>query len=405
MTHTLAPYACSPHNSRGRLKAEDESNNNHGLTRSIYQRDRDRIVHSSAFRRLEGKTQVFISGEGDHFRTRLTHSLEVAQLARCVCRTLSANEDLGEAISLAHDLGHPPFGHAGEDALNDNMRDYGGFDHNVQTLRILTTLERKYAEFDGMNLSWECLEGLLKHNGPVAGKHAAHKNHGTRSLDVFSQLASLQPERYAALEAQISAVCDDIAYNNHDIEDGLRAGLFTVRDVMNIPLIGEMFSDMLEKYPTLDGSRMTHEVKRRVINKMVTDLVEVTSQNIRDAKPQNPDDIRSLGRPIAHLSTKMQESNREIKAFLRENMYRHFKVNRMRARATRVVNDLFTFFMENQSCLPKQWADKATQTASDKSKRAEIICDYIAGMTDPFAISEHEKIFGISQKFIGDYWT
>lgn len=374
----LMPYACDPTVSRGRLYPEAECS-----TRSAHQRDRDRIIHSAAFRRLEYKTQVFVNHEGDHYRTRLTHSLEVSQLSRSMCRVLGLNEDLGEALALSHDLGHTPFGHAGEDGLNDVMKDYGGFDHNAQTLRILTKLETRYAEFDGLNLSWETLEGLAKHNGPVT--------HIPRAMAEYVAQQDLELDSFASAEAQISSLADDIAYNNHDLEDGLRAGFFTLDDLAALPLLGDLVMEIQDRYTTLDVQRQTHEIIRRMINRMVNDVIEQTKNNIAAGKIASVDDIRALGKPIVHFSTEMQKAHKEIKAFLMQRMYRQFKVNRMTSKARRVVAELFTFFMAEPECLPPRWQD----IIKDKSQqaKAETVADFIAGMTDRFALEEHARVF------------
>lgn len=374
----LMPYACDSSNSRGRLHREVEC-----TTRSPHQRDRDRIIHSAAFRRLEYKTQVFVNHEGDHYRTRLTHSLEVSQLSRSMCRVLGLNEDLGEALALAHDLGHTPFGHAGEDGLNDVMADFGGFDHNAQTLRILTKLETRYAHFDGLNLTWETLEGLAKHNGPVSET--------PRAMAEYAQQQDLELGSYASAEAQIASLADDIAYNNHDLEDGLRAGFFTLDDVADLPLLGEIIGEVRGINCELDDQRQTHEVIRRMINRMVGDVLDQTKQNIANENVENIDQIRALGKPLVHFSDEMQGVNKAIKSFLMNRMYRHFKVNRMTSKARRVVAELFTFFISEPNCLPPAW-QKLLKDQSDQVK-AETVADFIAGMTDRFALEEHARIF------------
>ncbi|MDE3061416.1 MAG: deoxyguanosinetriphosphate triphosphohydrolase, partial [Pseudomonadota bacterium] len=346
----LAPYACHPEAGRGRLHPEEESN-----TRSCFQRDRDRIIHSTAFRRLEYKTQVFVNHEGDHYRTRLTHSLEVSQMARGICRSLGLNEDLAETLALAHDIGHTPFGHAGEEALAEMMEPFGGFDHNAHCLRIMTALEQRYAEFDGLNLTWETLEGIAKHNGPLIRRTGASlfgKLMGKpvaptlpRAIAEYNTRHDLELEDFASGEAQVASLSDDIAYNNHDIDDGLRAGLFTLEDIQEVETFGAIFREVRSYYPGIEPPRLTHEVIRRLINRMVTDLIEETRRNIEAGHVEKPEDIRKLGKPLVAFSAEMQEANAALKEFLMENMYRHYKVNRMASKAKRVVKDLFQFFL------------------------------------------------------------
>ncbi len=380
----LAPYACHPEHSRGRRFPEQES-----LNRTVFQRDRDRIIHSAAFRRLEYKTQVFVNHEGDHYRTRLTHSLEVAQLARALARSLSLNEDVAEAIALAHDVGHPPFGHAGEDALREVMKDYRGFDHNAQTLRVLTLLELRYADFDGVNLSWEMLEGIAKHNGPVKNPHA--------NLADYNALHDLELHTWPSAEAQLASLADDIAYHNHDIDDGLRAKLFEIEDLLSLPLVGEMFRAVMQQYPNLQRRRLAHEAVRRVINAMVMDLLAQTTQNLTTLNPKNADDIRLAGYAVATFSPEMAATHLQLKKFLMERMYRHYKVNRMTSKARRVVKQLFTILMEEPECLPDSWRMQAF-SAPDSSAKAGIIADYIAGMTDRYAMQEHRRLFDLSSR-------
>lgn len=378
-----APYACLPDQSRGRLFDEPEC-----ATRSPFQRDRDRIIHSAAFRRLEYKTQVFVNHEGDHYRTRLTHSLEVSQLSRSLCRVLRLNEDLGEALALAHDLGHTPFGHAGEDALHEVMEPFGGFDHNAQTIRILTQLEAKYADFDGLNLTWETLEGIAKHNGPVEDPPRALKEYNAQhDLELYS---------YASVEAQLAALADDIAYNNHDMEDGLRAGLFTVDELMDLPLLGDIIEQVREHSAGLSLRREMHEVIRRMINRMVMDVIEETQRRIDESGAEHVDDIRALDHPVAEFSDAMQVVHQEIKTFLMERMYRHFRVNRMTSKARRVVRDLFTFFLHEPNCLPMHWQKHIDTPASVQT--AEQVCDFIAGMTDRFALEEYARVFDVTAR-------
>ncbi len=351
--------------------------------RTPHQRDRDRIIHSAAFRRLEYKTQVFVNHEGDHYRTRLTHSLEVSQLTRSMCRLMKLNEDLGEALALAHDLGHTPFGHAGEDALDEVMQPYGGFDHNAQTIRILTRLEARYAAFDGLNLSWETLEGIAKHNGPVLQP--------PRALAAYNQLHDLELHSYASLEAQIAALADDIAYNNHDVEDGLRAEFFTLEELTDLPLLGDIVLQVLSEYSHLEKRRQTHEVVRRMISRMVSDVMQEVQNRLSEKNVKTADDIRNLPRAVAEFSASMQEANTQIKAFLMERMYRHYRVNRMTSKARRVVSALFTQFLNEPDCLPPRWRDAAEGPRAQRT--AEVVCDFVAGMTDRFALEEHARLF------------
>jgi dGTPase len=379
-----APYASNPEKSRGRLHPEPE----HDM-RSPFQRDRDRIIHSTAFRRLKHKTQVFVYHEGDHFRTRLTHSLEVAQIARTTARALGLDEDLAEAVGLAHDLGHTPFGHAGEEALNVEMAPFGGFSHNDQTLRILTRLEHGYAEFDGLNLCWETLEGTAKHNGPLVGANIEAPL--PPSIAEYDRRHRLELDTFPGPEAQVAALADDIAYNNHDIDDGLRAGLFEIADLMELPLVGEMFSIVSQKYPGIGPSRLIHEAVRRVINAMVEDVLAETRRRLADAAPKSVADIRALGRPVAAFSPHMAATDRTVKAFLYKRMYEHWKLNRSHSKARRVVADLFGLLFAEPNCLPSPWRERAEQAGTQA--RARLVADYIAGMTDRFALDEHRKLF------------
>ena len=383
----LAPYATLPWASRGRLHRESES-----PTRSPFQRDRDRIIHSTAFRRLKHKTQVFVYHEGDHYRTRLTHSLEVAQIARTICRTLRLDEDLGEAVALAHDLGHTPFGHAGEEALHAAMKPYGGFDHNAQTLRILTKLEERYAEFNGLNLTWETLEGAVKHNGPLL-KDGRTLGQLPAAIVEYCQDHDLELGGHAGPEAQIAALSDDIAYNNHDIDDGLRAGLFEIADLMELPLVGEMFSIVTQKYPGIGHARLIHEAVRRVINAMVEDVLDETRRRLAAATPKSVADIRALGQPVVVFSPHMAATDRTVKAFLYKRMYEHWKLNRSHSKARRVVTDLFGLLFAEPNCLPPPWRERAEQAGTQA--RARLVADYIAGMTDRFALDEHKRLFDL----------
>ena len=387
----LAPYACDPAKTRGRLFGEPES-----PTRSCYQRDRDRVIHSGAFRRLQYKTQVFVYHEGDHFRTRLTHSIEVAQIARSISRTLRLNEDLAEAIALAHDLGHTPFGHAGEDILGEMMAPYGGFDHNEQTFRILTDLEHRYAEFRGLNLTWETLEGVVKHNGPLEGPDASEKEQkkggAGRFIARFCEDFDLEVGTFAGLEAQVAALADDIAYNNHDIDDGLRARLFTIEDLHSIPLVGPTFAMVAESYPGIDETSLIHESVRRLIDRMVNDLLDETRRRLDDAAPQSAADIRALDHPVVAFSEEMRENERVLRSFLFSRMYRHDRVMRMTAEVKTVAKDLFRHFQTHPSALPDQWRNETG--GLDDTGAARLIADYIAGMTDRFAMQEHARLIG-----------
>lgn len=378
-----APFATRPERSLGRLHKEPES-----PPRSPFQRDRDRIIHSAAFRRLEHKTQVFVHHEGDHFRSRLTHSLEVAQIARSVSRELGLNEDLAEALALAHDLGHTPFGHAGEDALNEAMKPFGGFDHNAQTLRIVTALENRYAEFDGLNLTWETLEGVLKHNGPMDPKRLSD------SVSDYLDRHDLWVTTFPGPEAQIAALADDIAYNNHDIDDALRAGLFEIEDLADVPLVGPVFNALRKDYPDLDKPRLVHEAVRRLINAMVSDLVAETETRAAELGPQSVEEVRAMPQPLAAFSDGMQANDRSLKDFLYANMYRHYRVNRMASKARRVVSDLFDLFLNEPQCLPTDWYRRAG--APKSSDTARIVADYIAGMTDRYALREHARLFDVT---------
>lgn len=373
-----ASYATLPDNCRGRLHKEQED-----PLRTPYQRDRDRIIHSAAFRRLEYKTQVFVNHEGDHYRTRLTHSLEVAQLARSLSRALGLNEDLAEALALAHDLGHTPFGHAGEDALTEVMKDFGGFDHNAQTLRILTKLEHRYAEFDGLNLTWETLEGVAKHNGPVSKP--------PRAMAEYNKQHDLELHTFASAEAQVASLSDDIAYNNHDIDDGLRSGLFSIEQICEVPLVAEAFESVSRKYGTLEEQRLVHESIRRMISQMVSDALRETAARLAKCNVKTVEDVRALGKPVAAFSAGMDAKVKELKSFLMQNMYRHHRVNRMTSKARRVVRDLFLFFMEEPECLPHVWRAQLGKKGSRQS--AIVIADFIAGMTDRFAIDEWDRVY------------
>lgn len=379
-----APFACRPEASRGRLHHEPES-----AFRSAFQRDRDRIVHATAFRRLEYKTQVFVNHEGDHFRTRLTHSLEVGQITRTVARALGLDEDLAEAVALAHDLGHSPFGHAGETALDQALRAFGGFDHNVQTLRVITRLERRYAGFDGLNLSFETLEGVVKHNGPLTGDVP-------RALADYDRLHPLDLDRQPSAEAQVAALADDIAYTNHDLDDGLRADLFALDDLRDLPLIGAAIAEVDARHPGLDPPRRIHESIRRLVDRMVVDLVETARANIERLAPADVDAVRGLAAPLIAFSPAMVEAQGVLRGFLHDRMYRHYKVNRMARKARRVVQALFEVLLHEPDCLPTEWRERAGAAGSRRT--AEVVRDYIAGMTDRFALDEHDRIFAFKHR-------
>lgn len=371
--HTLAEFAANPSQSIGRHYIEPASE-----TRNAFQRDRDRIIHSTAFRRLEYKTQVFVNHEGDLFRTRLTHSLEVAQMARGIARTLNLHEDLTEAIALAHDLGHTPFGHAGQDALNECMRDFGGFEHNLQSLRVVDKLELRYAEFDGLNLTFEVREGILK--------HCSIKNAKTLGDVGVRFLEKTQP----SLEAQLTNYADEIAYNNHDIDDGLRSGLITIEQLSKVELFADNLAIVKAKYPKLEQKRLIHETVRRMINTLVVDLCTHSAKNIQKHQPKNISDIRQLP-PMIGFSETVAAQNLKLKQFLRKNLYHHYKVNRMSAKAARIVRELFAGFIENIGLLPDEFQLYA------EIDKARAVADYIAGMTDRFAIREHRKLFTVEE--------
>ncbi len=375
----LAPYACHEADSKGRQHPEPPPTGH----RSEYQRDRDRIVHSTAFRRLVYKTQVFVNHEGDLYRTRLTHSLEVAQIARSVCRALSLNETLCEAICLAHDLGHTPFGHAGQDALNECMRDYGGFEHNLQSLRVVDELEERYAEFTGLNLTFECREGILKH---CSARNAATLGElGRRFLE----------RQQPSLEAQLANVADEIAYNNHDVDDGLRAGLVSTRELGEVTLFHRHYSAVEARYPGLAERRMVHEVVRRMINEVVTDLIDTTRAQIAAAAPASAAAVRAHGSPLVAFSERVATEHRELKKFLQERVYRHFRVVRMTTKAQRVVKALFRAYFDDLRLLPDEHRDAARrmEVARGQEGRARSVADYIAGMTDRYAILEHARLY------------
>lgn len=375
------PYASDPAGARPRLHAEGES-----AFRSCYQRDRDRIIHSSAFRRLKHKTQVFVEHEGDYFRTRLTHSIEVAQVARTIAGALGLNVELTEAVALAHDLGHTPFGHTGEDALDRLMSPYGGFDHNAQAIRIVTSLERHYAEFDGLNLTWDTLEGIAKHNGPVTGDLPY-------ALADYNAQHDLELHSYASAEAQVAALADDVAYNNHDLHDGLRAKLFTEQDIAELPVVRDCYREVDAKYPGLDAYRRRHEALRRVFGMMVTDVIETSHAILQEAAPPDPQAVRNLGGAVIRFSDRMWEDLKVIRSFLFTRMYRAPKVVEMRSRVTKVVEDLFAFYVSHPELLPKRWHQDVAD-APNHTVLARLVSDYIAGMTDRFALEAHARLLG-----------
>jgi dGTPase len=385
-----APYACDPARSRGRLFPEAVS-----PTRSEFQRDRDRIIHSSAFRRLKHKTQVFVFHEGDHYRTRLTHTIEVSQIARALARSLGLDEDLAEALALSHDLGHTPFGHTGEDALDSCMADYGGFDHNAQALRIVTRLEARYAEYDGLNLTWESLEGLVKHNGPLLDAAAQPTRRYAKGgvpapILEYDALHNLQLGTHASAEAQAAAIADDIAYNAHDIDDGLRAGLFAIEDLREVPFLDELLGEIDARYPGLEATRRIHELTRRVITRFVEDVVAEGSRRLAEAAPADADAVRRAGRTLVCFSDRLSEADAAIKGFLYPHMYRHPKVMQVRSQADAVVRDLFRRFMTEPAAMPEEWR---AGFPLDEPRLARRVADYIAGMTDGYALLEHRRLF------------
>jgi dGTPase len=385
----LAPYAVDAGKSRGRLFAESAS-----PTRTPFQRDRDRIIHSTAFRRLKHKTQVFVYHEGDHYRTRLTHSIEVAQIARALARALRCDEDLAEALALSHDFGHTPFGHTGEDALDALMRDFGGFDHNAQSLRIVTKLERRYAEFDGLNLAWETLEGLVKHNGPLTGPHARGQ-HVPAPITEFNALFDLDLSRHSSVEAQCAAIADDIAYNAHDLDDGLRAGLFHLSDISEVPLAGDLLRSVRQRYPALDDHRTTHEIVRRQITAMVEDVITEAQRRIGETQAKGDQDIRNAGRAVVAFSPQMAAAEKAIKTFLYARMYRAPSVMRIREGASQIVRDLFNAYAGGDAQMPNDWGMDWRDAAGrmGEAKRVRLVADFIAGMTDRYAITEHQRLF------------
>ncbi|MBL8536458.1 MAG: deoxyguanosinetriphosphate triphosphohydrolase [Hyphomonadaceae bacterium] len=385
-----AAYATDPGRTRGRLHQEPESR-----TRNPFERDRDRIVHASAFRRLKGKTQVFVAHEGDHYRTRLTHSLEVAQIARAIARQMGLDDDLAECLGIAHDLGHPPFGHTGEDVLDACMMRFGGFDHNAQTLRVLTKLERKYPTFDGLNLTWETLEGVVKHNGPLI-RYGVKLEDLPVAIQDYVSTHDLEIHTWPGLEAQVAAHADDVAYNNHDIDDGLRAGLFSLSELREeVPMVGRTLDHVRRDFPEIDEFRSIAETIRRLIGIWIDDLVEESTVRLAAAKPTSVEEVRAAGTPLVAFSDAMNEDQAILRRFLMARMYRHWRVNRSRSHAKRILRELFELFLDEPELLPPAW-----QTGGDGaggSRTARRVCDYIAGMTDDFAIDEHRRLFNLER--------
>ncbi len=390
----LKPYSTNYNVSKGRLYKETESN-----SRTPYMRDRDRLIHSAAFRRLEHKTQVFVHHEGDNFRSRLTHTIEVAQIARTISRHLGLDQDLAETIALAHDLGHTPFGHAGEEALNLSMSTYGGFDHNAQTLRIVTQLERKYAQFDGLNLTWESLEGIVKHNGPLK------KNIPTaiKEYQKFVRKMNIQHDlilkSFPGPEAQVAGIADDVAYCNHDIDDGIRAGLFTIDEISQISHINEIINSIKNNWSKIENRRLIHETIRKLISNMIDDVIKESELILKKADFQTVNEIRSLDYPVIKFSKEMHRNNEILRNFLFKKMYKHTIVNRMTTKAKDIVKDLFKAFNSDFSILPLEWRNRVDSV--NKSHKQRIISDYIAGMTDRYAIMEHKRIFDLHGGWTG----
>ncbi|KFL30810.1 deoxyguanosinetriphosphate triphosphohydrolase [Devosia riboflavina] len=392
-----APYASKPEDSLGRLYGTGPS-----PTRSEFQRDRDRIIHSTAFRRLQHKTQVFLHHEGRHFRNRLTHTLEVSQIARSIARALRLNEDLAEAVALSHDLGHTPFGHAGERALHRAMAPYGGFDHNVQALRVVTQLENRYAEHDGINLTWETLEGILKHNGPLihpdGRPYGRYEEEGLPAgVADIPAVADLRLSSHASLEAQVAAIADDIAYNAHDIDDALRAGLVQLADFEDAPMAGPIVREVEERYPDVGAKRQTHEVQRRMITRAIEDVIAQSAAGIVEAGVASAEDVRMAGKTLIAFSPPTAEAEKGLKAVLYKRVYRDEAVMRPVRESEAVVERLFAAYMESAN-MPGRWGDAAT-TASDANARARIVADFIAGMTDPYALDEHQRLFDARPEF------
>jgi dGTPase len=386
-------YACDPDRSRGRLFAERPSK-----TRSPFRRDCDRVIHSTAFRRLKHKTQVFVFHEGDHYRTRLTHTLEVAQIARALARQLGLDEDLTETLALAHDLGHPPFGHAGERALDACLKAHGGFDHNAQTLRVVTSLEHRYPEFDGLNLTWESLEGIVKHNGPLTESSGApighYRDHGIPvGISDYVRTYDLELWSFASLEAQAAAIADDIAYNAHDIDDGLRAGLFTVDDLKVIPVVAGMIADIIRRYPDLDDIRRGAELVRELISYLIGAVVTEAGKRLEAVRPQSVEDVRHHGAVLVAFPSEVAKAEAEIKAFLKVRMYRHSRVMRVMGEAEQILFDLFERYQNTPGDLPAEWLPPDGGRSETETERVRRIGNFIAGMTDRFALTEHQRLF------------
>jgi dGTPase len=382
-----AAWASDPAKTRGRLVPEAES-----PTRTAFQRDRDRIIHSTAFRRLRHKTQVFIAEEGDHYRTRLTHTIEVAQIARALARALRSDEDLAEAVALVHDFGHTPFGHTGEEALNEKMAAWGGFDHNAQSLRAVTKLEHRYAEFDGLNLSWETLEGLVKHNGPLIGADGEGLNGpAPPSILSYDALHGLELDRYAGIEAQCAAIADDIAYDTHDIDDGLRSGLLSLDMLEGVALPGAILRQVRGLYPALDPVRTGHELMRRQITLMVEDVIRTTNRNLDEVRPASAEDVHGAGRTLVAFSPSMRAQEQELKAFLYANLYRNPAVLRVREGADRIVRDLFDAYFADPGLMPESWRDPLD--GAEERVKARQVADFLAGMTDNYAVKDHRRLF------------
>lgn len=380
-----APFATMPQSSRGRLVPEDES-----PTRTPFQRDRDRIIHSNAFRRLKHKTQVFVAHEGDHYRTRLTHTIEVSQIARALARALRLDEELAEAIALVHDFGHTPFGHAGEDALDAAMADFGGFDHNAQTLRIVTALEHRYARFDGLNLTWETLEGIVKHNGPLLGRYGERKNIPEPVLE-FNSRFDLKLDQFAGPEAQCAAIADDIAYNAHDLDDGLRSGLIVLDQLEDVPLAAALIADVRSHYCQLDVAHFAYELVRRQITLMVEDVIGEAIRRINNLDPEKVDDIYKAGCSVVSFSEDMADREKVLKKFLYQNLYFHESVLVRRRAGEKIVADLFAAYMNTPSLMPAGWYMQAYR--HDQKAHARVVSDFLSGMTDNYAMREHQRLF------------
>lgn len=396
LNHALAPYASHSQDSLGRLFSTSDS-----PTRSEFQRDRDRIIHSNAFRRLKHKTQVFLHHEGNHFRTRLTHTLEVSQIARSIARALNLNEDLAECLALAHDLGHTPFGHAGERVLHGRMKEYGGFDHNVQAMRIVTSLENRYAEHDGLNLTWETLEGIIKHNGPLTDANGLpigrYQTDGLPfGVKQIPAIADLRLDSYASLEAQAAAFADDVAYNAHDIDDALRAGLLTLDQLRDVALVGEIVREVQDKYPTVSADRQSHETIRRLITRTIEDVIDFAAQTIKSFSPQSPEDIRTAGRALIGFSPEMAAKEKELKSFLFANVYRSERVMVPVIQGEKIVGSLFDALNQGE-LMPPEWEQLVI--SNPIGGRERVVCDFVSGMTDPYATSTFNRLFDADVDF------